>query len=196
MFPEPLRANTASVPVMTAIGASENTALALVGSLDPTGSWLSRLTTPVFERLCLRWLAAVGISDLDLRDQWGTGLVEGTGVLAFDDQTTDVIVRCVGDTRPMTAADVRNLRLVLGRHGERGLFVTAGVITDEARAAATSAGEMPILLVDGTQFLDCLTASGDVVCHEPSNTWMVVDRDGASDTELPAQDVAPVPVAV
>jgi len=181
---------------MTATGAPEQTALTLVGSHEHTGSWLTRLTTPVFERLCLRWLESVGISHLDLRDQWGTGLVEGTGVLALDGEESTVVVRCVGDTRPMTAADVRNLRLVLGRHGDRGLSVTSGLITDEARAEATVAGELPVLLVDGSQFLDCLMASGDVVCHEPSNTWMVVDRDHVSRDDLPVQDVAPIPVAL
>ena len=193
---EPLREKSASVLGMQATRTTQDGTLTLVGAGDEQGAWLTRLTTSTFERLCLRWLEEVGIADLDLRDQWGTGLLEGTGQLKVDGTASPVFLRCLADTRPTTPADIRNLRLVLGRHGDRGLYVTSGEITAEARAEAVAPGHAPVLLVDGHQFLDCLMAAGDVVCHVPSNTWMVVDRDHRAEVRGANDRATAAPVAV
>lgn len=141
----------------------------------PVVSWLCRLQPEVFEGLCLRWMRRLGISDLAVRGISGMGLVEGNGCLAMSGEDHKIFFRCIGDTRPLTGPDVENARITLGRHGDRGLLVTAGPVTPEAHSAADRPGVAPILMIDGDQLLDALLASGDVVCHTPSNTLMVVE---------------------
>lgn len=147
-------------------------------------SWLCRLQPEVFEGLCLRWMRRLGLADLAVRGISGMGLVEGSGSLDTSLETHRVFFRCIGDARPLTAPDVENARITLGRHGDRGLLVSAGPISAAAREAADRPDAPPILMIDGEQLLDALLAAGEVVCHRPSNTLMVV--------EVPANTVSTV----
>jgi restriction system protein len=119
--------------------------LEVLRSLSPSG----------FERVCQRLLRESGFQQVIVTGRSGDGGIDGHGVLEVNPLVTfKVLFQCkkYGD-RPVTPAQVRDFRGAMQGRADKGLMLTTGTFTGDARKEATRDGVPPIELVDGEKLV-------------------------------------------
>lgn len=109
-----------------------------------------------FERLCQRLLREAGFSRTEVTGQSGDGGIDGVGVYRVSLVSFPVFFqakRWRGSVRP---SDVRDFRGAMAGRGEKGLLITTGTFTKEAKAEATRDGAPPVDLIDGAALCELL----------------------------------------
>lgn len=118
---------------------------------------LLTLPAATFERLCQRMLRESGFVQVEVTGRSGDGGIDGIGRVTLGGLLSFPILfqckRYQGSVGPGTIRDFRGA--MVGRT-DRGLVITTGTFTREARREAIRDGAPPIDLVDGDQLLDKL----------------------------------------
>lgn len=134
-----------------------------------------------FERLCQRLLREAGFTQVEVTGRSGDGGIDGTGrvqlggFLGFP-----VIFQCKrwqGSVGPSVVRDFRGA--MIGR-ADRGLILTTGTFSREARRESNRDGAPPIDLVDGEDLVERLKSLGLGVTIEVVEA-ITVDRDWFDD---------------
>jgi restriction system protein len=126
-------------------------------------AWRDRLLTVLqnmlpaaFERLSQRLLRESGFVNVDVKGKSGDGGIDGVGVLRVNLLSFQVLFQCKRYKGSVPAKDVRDFRGAMSGRTDKGLFITTGRFTADARREATREGAPPIDLVDGEQLCDLL----------------------------------------
>ncbi|MEE2033016.1 restriction endonuclease [Rhodococcus chondri] len=135
---------------------------------EPVLGAVTDLPAEGFERLVGAVLRAVGFTTLSIpapgtRTDFANGVdayVEGTGVLRVSLLSFSVFFRFLHGQERAGADVVREFRAAMVGRGEKGLLVSAGSFTEDARAEAHRYGAPPIDLVDGDGLCDLLKEHG------------------------------------
>ena len=109
-----------------------------------------------FERICQRLLRESGFQQVIVTGKSGDGGIDGHGVLEVNPLVTfKVLFQCkrYGDNTAVTPSQVRDFRGAMQGRADKGLIVTTGVFTSDARKEATRDGVPPIELVDGEKLV-------------------------------------------
>jgi restriction system protein len=117
---------------------------------------LLSLEPSAFERLCQRVLRESGFVKVEVTGRSGDGGIDGTGVLRLNLLSFQVLFqskRYRGSVGPSTVRDFRGA--MVGR-ADKGLIITTGTFTTDARKEATRDGAPAIDLVDGDALCDLL----------------------------------------
>jgi restriction system protein len=120
---------------------------------------LLELDPKAFERLCQRLLRESGFIKVEITGRSGDGGIDGVGVLRLNLLSFHVLFQCKrwrGSVGPSTIRDFRGA--MVGR-ADKGLVLTTGNFTPEARKEATRDGAPPIDLVDGESLCDLLKST-------------------------------------
>lgn len=120
--------------------------LAILRALPPAG----------FERICQRLLRESGFQQVIVTGRSGDGGIDGHGVLEVNPLVTfKVLFQCkrYGDSTAVTPSQVRDFRGAMQGRADKGLILTTGAFTAEARKEATRDGVPPIELVDGDKLI-------------------------------------------
>ncbi len=132
-------------------------------------SWKDRLLTvlrtlppDVFERLAQRLLRESGFTKVEVTGKTGDGGIDGVGVLRIQLVSFQVLFQCkylfqgkrYRDT--VGAASIRDFRGAMVGRTDKGLFITTGRFTADARREATRDGAPPIELIDGEELCELL----------------------------------------
>lgn len=102
-----------------------------------------------FERLCQRVLRESGFVRVEVTGRSGDGGIDGTGVLRVNLISFHVLFQCKRFTGSVGAPTVRDFRGAMQGRADKGLIVTTGTFTAEARREATRDGAPAIDLIDG-----------------------------------------------
>jgi restriction system protein len=124
----------------------QNELLEILRSLPPAG----------FERICQRLLRESGFQQVVVTGRSGDGGIDGHGVLEVNPLVTfKVLFQCkrYGDSTSVTPSQVRDFRGAMQGRADKGLVLTTGSFTAEARKEATRDGVPPIELVDGEKLV-------------------------------------------
>jgi len=108
-----------------------------------------------FERICQRLLRESGFQEVVVTGRSGDGGIDGHGVLEINPLVTfKVLFQCkrYGD-RPVTPSQVRDFRGAMQGRADKGLIITTGTFTSDAKREATRDGVPPIELVDGDKLV-------------------------------------------
>ncbi len=117
-----------------------NYLLAVLQSLSPSG----------FERLCQRLLREHGFENVVVTGRSGDGGIDGVGVLQINKFVSfTVLFQCKRYKGTVTAGQVRDFRGSMEGRADKGIIITTGVFTVDARKEARRDGARPIELVDG-----------------------------------------------
>lgn len=114
-----------------------------------------------FERLCQRILRESGFVQVEVTGRSGDGGIDGTGtvelggLLAFP-----VLFQCKRYQGSVGPSVVRDFRGAMVGRADRGLILTTGIFSREARREARRDGAPPIDLVDRDRLLDKLKELG------------------------------------
>jgi len=114
--------------------------LALIKSLPPNG----------FERLCQRVLRESGFQEVVVTGKTGDGGIDGIGVLQVNPFVSfNVLFQCKRYQGSVTPSQVRDFRGAMAGRADKGIMMTTGTFTVEAKKEARRDGATPIELVAG-----------------------------------------------
>ncbi len=117
---------------------------------------LRALKPDAFERLAQRILREAGFIKVEVTGRSGDGGIDGIGVLRVNLLSFQVLFQCKRYQGSVGAGDVRNFRGAMIGRSDKGLLITTGTFTPDAKREATRDGAPAIELIDGDQLCDLL----------------------------------------
>lgn len=115
-----------------------------------------RLSPEDFERLAERLLHREGFINTQVTGRSGDGGIDGQGVYRLSLLSFQVFFQCKRYTGSVSAGAVRDFRGAMAGRGDKGLLITTGTFTKDAKDEATRDGAPPIDLIDGEQLCELL----------------------------------------
>ena len=116
---------------------------------------LKSLPASGFERLCQRLLRESGFQQVAVTGRSGDGGLDGNGVVEVNPFVSfKVLFQCKRYQGSVSPAQVRDFRGAMAGRADKGIILTTGTFTSEARREAVRDGVPPIELVDGDKLLD------------------------------------------
>ena len=132
----------------TPIGSDEDDELDLLDvlkSLSPSG----------FERICQRLLRENGFQQVTVTGKSGDGGIDGIGILQINKFVSfPVLFQCKRYQGAVTPSQVRDFRGAMEGRADKGIIITTGVFTAEAKREARRDGAKPIELVNGDDLVE------------------------------------------
>lgn len=108
-----------------------------------------------FERLCQRLLRESGFQQVTVTGRSRDGGIDGNGVLEVNPFVSfRVLFQCKRYNGSVVPAQVRDFRGAMAGRADKGIILTTGTFTLEARKEAVRDGVPPIELVDGEKLVD------------------------------------------
>jgi len=117
----------------------------------------SALSGSAFERFCQRLLRESGFQEVSITGRSGDGGIDGIGILQVNALVSfKVLFQCKRYVGSVTVAHVRDFRGAMAGRADKGIIITTGSFTAEARKEAVRDGVPPIELVDGEKLIGML----------------------------------------
>jgi restriction system protein len=110
---------------------------------------LLKMKPSAFERLCQKILKQSGLIKVDVTGRNGDGGIDGIGVLRLNLLSFHVFFQCKRWKGSVGASVIRDFRGAMVGRADKGLVMTTGTFTTDARKEATRDGAPAIDLVDG-----------------------------------------------
>jgi restriction system protein len=133
------------------------------GQPSPERSWKEQLleqlmTMPpdAFERLARRLLREADFDSVNVTGQSGDGGIDGLGVYRLGLVSFPVFFQCKRYRGSVSPSAVRDFRGAMAGRGDKGLLITTGTFTADAKKEATRDGAPPIDLIDGDRLCELL----------------------------------------
>lgn len=118
---------------------------------------LLSLPPPGFERLSQRLLRESGFTQVVVTGQSGDGGIDGFGILQVNPLVSfKVLFQCKRYAKSVVPSQVRDFRGAMSGRADKGIIITTGTFTAEAKREATRDGAPPIELIDGEKLVDML----------------------------------------
>lgn len=110
-----------------------------------------------FERLSQRLLREAGFTQVMVTGQSGDGGIDGFGILQVNPLVSfKVLFQCKRYAKSVAPSQVRDFRGAMSGRADKGIIITTGTFTAEAKREATRDGAPPIELIDGEKLIDML----------------------------------------
>ena len=114
-----------------------------------------------FERLCQRLLRELGFVNVEVTGRTNDGGIDGKGIIKLGGVLSYHVVfqakRYQGTVSPSV---IRDFRGAMSGRADKGLILTTGSFSREAKKEATRDGATPIDLIDGNEFAERLKELG------------------------------------
>jgi restriction system protein len=108
-----------------------------------------------FEKLCKRLLTEIGINDITITGGSGDQGIDGKGLVKLNDVVSlNIVFQCKRYKETVSPHHVRDFRGAMQGRGEKGLMITTGRFTKEAKNEASRDGVTPIELIDGDRLVE------------------------------------------
>lgn len=118
--------------------------LAILKKLPPAG----------FEKLCKRLLTELGFHDVNITGGSGDQGVDGTGVIKVNEVVGfNIIFQCKRYKESVSPHHVRDFRGTMQGRADKGIIITTGRFTIDAKREAIRDGVPPIELIDGEKLV-------------------------------------------
>lgn len=120
-----------------------------------------RVEPDAFERLCQRLLRESGFIKVEVTGRSHDGGIDGVGVLRLSLLSFQVSFQCKRYSgSSVSASQTRDFRGAMVGRSDKGLFITTGTFTSEAKKEATRDGAPAIDLIDGDHLCELLKKYG------------------------------------
>jgi restriction system protein len=147
----------------TASPGSDETDTEPLGEAAEEATWQERLLDALmemdpsgFERLAQRLLREAGFVSTQVTGRTGDGGIDGLGVYRMSLVSFPVFFQCKRYRGSVSAGAVRDFRGAMTGRGDKGLLITTGTFTADAKAEATRDGAPPLDLIDGRRLCELL----------------------------------------
>lgn len=121
---------------------------------------LQSIEPAAFERLCQRLLRESGFVRVEVTGKSGDGGIDGNGVLRMNLISFQVLFQCKRYKGSVSSGTVRDFRGAMQGRADKGLIITTGTFTPDARREATRDGAPAIDLIDGEALTEHLKKLG------------------------------------
>lgn len=112
------------------------------------------LSPASFEKLAQRLLRESGFQQVEVTGRSGDGGIDGKGILQVSPLLSfQVIFQCKRYSGSVTPSQIRDFRGAMMGRADKGIFLTTGTFTAEARKEASRDGVPPIELVDADKLV-------------------------------------------
>ena len=129
----------------------ETTLLEILQALPPEG----------FERICQRLLREAGFQEVRVTGKSGDGGIDGYGILEVNPLVSfNVLFQCKRYKGSVASSDIRDFRGSMQGRADKGIFITTGSFTSEAKKEARRDGAPPIEIVDGEKLVSMFQMLG------------------------------------
>ncbi len=163
-FGEQTEGTQASAMRLDADGDRDMAVTEAVAEVEQDQSWQSQLMRVLlalepgaFERLCQRLLRESGFTQVKVTGRSGDGGVDGVGLVQLGGLLSfPVLFQCKRYRGSVGAGEIRDFRGAMIGRADRGLVLTTGTFTRDARAEAARDGAPPVDLVDGDRLMEKL----------------------------------------
>jgi restriction system protein len=116
---------------------------------------IQKLSPMGFEKLCKRLLTEIGIHEISITGGSGDQGIDGKGLVKLNDVVSlNIVFQCKRYRETVSPHHVRDFRGAMQGRGEKGLIITTGRFTKEAKNEANRDGVTPIELIDGERLVD------------------------------------------
>lgn len=118
---------------------------------------LKHIPSDSFERLCVRILRESGFTHVEVTGKSGDGGIDGKGVVKIGGVLSfHVVFQCKRYKDSVPSPVIRDFRGAMQGRADKGLILTTGRFTRDARQEAQRDGASPIDLIDGDLLTDKL----------------------------------------
>ena len=117
---------------------------------------LLKMKPSAFERLCQRILRESGFIKVEVTGRSGDGGIDGIGVLRLNLLSFHVFFQCKRWKGSVGASVIRDFRGAMVGRADKGLVMTTGTFSTDARREANRDGAPAIDLVDGETLCELL----------------------------------------
>jgi restriction system protein len=135
----------------------------IAAGLPPEETWkdvllhaLGQMKPDAFERLAQRLLREAGFIKVEVTGRSGDGGIDGLGVLRVNLLSFQVLFQCKRYQGTVGAGTVRDFRGAMVGRCDKGLVITTGTFSSDAKREATRDGAPAIDLIDGDLLCDLL----------------------------------------
>jgi restriction system protein len=119
--------------------------LQIIKALPPSG----------FEKLCQRLLREAGFKQVTVTGRSGDRGIDGVGILQINPFVSfQVLFQCKRYDDAVSPSHVRDFRGAMEGRTDKGIIITTGTFTSEAKKEAFRDGAKPIELVDGQKLIE------------------------------------------
>lgn len=117
-------------------------------------SKIQEMAPDVFERLCQRILREAGFLQVEVTGRSGDGGIDGVGIIRIGGFLSfHIIFQCKRYTGSVSAGQIRDFRGAMQGRADKGLFITTGTFTRDAKQEAARDGAPPVDLIDGSELV-------------------------------------------
>ena len=117
-------------------------------------SLIKALPADGFERLCQRLLRESGFQNVTVTGRSGDGGIDGTGILQINPFVSFVVLfQCKRYQGSVSPSQIRDFRGAMMGRADKGIILTTGTFTTEAKKEARRDGAPPIELVAGDDLI-------------------------------------------
>ncbi len=135
--------------------------LAEINWSDELVEVLKKLEPAAFERLSQRLLRELGFNNVEVTGKSGDGGIDGVGVIKLGGVLSfHVVFQCKRYAGSVSSAAIRDFRGAMIGRADKGLFITTGTFTRDAKQESQRDGAPPIDLIDGNAFAENLKNLG------------------------------------
>jgi restriction system protein len=121
--------------------------LSILKDLSPSG----------FERLSQRILREAGFSFVEVTGRTGDGGIDGAGTLRLNALVSiKILFQCKRYKDSVSSGQIRDFRGAMQGRADKGLMITTGSFTADARREASRDGVPAVELIDGTRLVEML----------------------------------------
>ena len=118
---------------------------------------LKKMKPDAFERLSQRFLRELGFTNVEVTGKSGDGGIDGVGVIKLGGVLSfHVVFQCKRYTGSVSSSAIRDFRGAMIGRADKGLFITTGIFTRDAKQEAQRDGAPPVDLIDGNSLAEHL----------------------------------------
>jgi len=119
--------------------------LKILQSVSPSG----------FERICQRLLRESGFEQVKVTGKSGDGGIDGHGILQVNPFVSfNILFQCKRYQGTVSASQIRDFRGAMMGRADKGLIITTGSFSLDAKKEARRDGVPPIEIIDGERLID------------------------------------------
>lgn len=116
---------------------------------------LLKLSPDAFERLCQRILRESGFVQVEVTGKSGDGRIDGRGIIKIGGLLSfHIIFQCKRYAGSVSSQQIRDFRGAMVGRADKGLFITTGTFTRDAKQEASRDGAPPVDLLDGDDLVE------------------------------------------
>ncbi|WP_179317987.1 restriction endonuclease [Winogradskyella undariae] len=118
---------------------------------------MKKIEPDQFERLCQRLLRELGFVNVEVTGRTNDGGIDGKGIIKLGGVLSyHVVFQAKRYQGSVSSSTIRDFRGAMSGRADKGLVLTTGSFTREAKKEATRDGATPIDLIDGNEFAERL----------------------------------------